>query len=62
MGIGEMFEVSLGLFSETDEGLNQIGFPQSSFLLERGFLVCPQIDPLFALIGSGVSGMTLNLR
>jgi len=29
MGIGEMFEVGLGLFAETDEGLDQIGFPQS---------------------------------
>ena len=24
MGVGEMFEVGLGLFSETDEGLNQV--------------------------------------
>ena len=56
MGIGEMFEVDLGLLSETDEGLNQIGFPQSSFLLKRGFLVCGQFDTFFALIGSGVSG------
>lgn len=56
MGIGEMFEVGLGLFSETDEGLNQIGFPQSSFLLERCFLVCGQFDPFFAFIGARVSG------
>ena len=56
MGIGEIFDIGLGLLTETDEGLNQIGSPQLSFLSECCFFVGGQFDTVFALIGSGVGG------
>jgi hypothetical protein len=56
MGIGKMFEVGFGLLSETDEGLNQIGSPQLSFLSECCFFVGGQFDTFFAFVGSAVGG------
>ena len=48
--------IALGLLTETDEGLNQIGSPQPSFLSECCFFVGGHFDTFFALIGSAVGG------
>jgi hypothetical protein len=56
LGGRKVFEVGLGLLSETDKGLDLVGLPESSFLLEGRFPVGWQFDPFSVLIGAGVGG------
>lgn len=56
MGGREVFEIGFGLLSEADKGLDLVGLPEPSFLLEGRFLVGGQFDTFFVLIGAGVCG------
>jgi len=56
LGGGEVFEVGFGLLSEADKGLDLVGLPEPSFLLEGRFPVGGQFDPFSVFIGAGVGG------
>jgi len=56
LGGQKVFEVGLGFLSEADKGLDLVGLPEPSFLLEGRFPVGWQFDPFSVFIGAGVGG------